>query len=122
MHISIERTIDITLQLKEAEAAALADACQVYRGDAARRKLLHDLGSTLRRELAQKTGASIRVRDELTINVANVLCYWGIEFIEQLCFMAEVDLLKLPDLGKKSVTQIREVMHKHGLALGSRRA
>lgn len=55
---------------------------------------------------------------ELTVRSANCLKAENIFFIGDLVQRSEADLLKTPNLGKKSLTEIKNVLSAHGLALG----
>tara|TARA_R110000868_G_scaffold330887_3_gene591876 strand:+ start:371 stop:1369 length:999 start_codon:yes stop_codon:yes gene_type:complete len=57
---------------------------------------------------------------ELTVRSANCLKAENIFFIGDLVQRTEADLLKTPNLGKKSLTEIKSVLAAHGLALGTR--
>lgn len=57
---------------------------------------------------------------ELTVRSANCLKAESIFFIGDLVQRSETDLLKTPNLGKKSLTEIKNVLSTHGLALGTR--
>src|SRR5205814_7197194 len=57
---------------------------------------------------------------ELTVRSANCLKAESIYYIGDLVQRTEVELLKTPNLGKKSLTEIKEVLEQHGLALGMR--
>ena len=57
---------------------------------------------------------------ELTVRSANCLKAESIYFIGDLIQRTEVELLKTPNLGKKSLTEIKEVLESHGLTLGMR--
>ena len=57
---------------------------------------------------------------ELTVRSANCLKAESIYFIGDLVHRTETDLLKTPNLGKKSLTEIKSVLASHGLALGMR--
>jgi DNA-directed RNA polymerase subunit alpha len=57
---------------------------------------------------------------ELTVRSANCLKAETIHFIGDLVQRAEVDLLKTPNLGKKSLNEIKHVLLSHGLSLGMR--
>lgn len=57
---------------------------------------------------------------ELTVRSANCLKAESIFFIGDLVQRSENDLLKTPNLGKKSLTEIKNVLSAHGLALGTR--
>ena len=57
---------------------------------------------------------------ELTVRSANCLKAESIYYIGDLVQRTEVELLKTPNLGKKSLSEIKEVLHKVGLQLGMR--
>ena len=57
---------------------------------------------------------------ELTVRSANCLKAEHIHFIGDLIQRTEVELLKTPNLGKKSLTEIKDVLASHGLSLGMR--
>lgn len=57
---------------------------------------------------------------ELTVRSANCLKAENIFFIGDLVQRTEADLLKTPNLGKKSLTEIKNVLAAHGLALGTK--
>lgn len=55
---------------------------------------------------------------ELTVRSANCLKAENINNIGDLVRRSEVELLKTPNLGKKSLNEIKEVLAAHGLELG----
>jgi DNA-directed RNA polymerase subunit alpha len=55
---------------------------------------------------------------ELTVRSANCLKAENINYIGDLIQRTEVELLKTPNLGKKSLTEIKDVLASHGLSLG----
>jgi len=55
---------------------------------------------------------------ELTVRSANCLKAENIHFIGDLVTRAESDLLRTPNLGKKSLNEIKEVLAARGLSLG----
>ena len=57
---------------------------------------------------------------ELTVRSANCLKAEQIYYIGDLIQRTEVELLKTPNLGKKSLTEIKDVLASHGLSLGMR--
>ncbi len=57
---------------------------------------------------------------ELTVRSANCLKAENIYYIGDLIQRTEVELLKTPNLGKKSLTEIKDVLATHGLSLGMR--
>ena len=57
---------------------------------------------------------------ELTVRSANCLKAETIHYIGDLVQRTEVELLKTPNLGKKSLTEIKDVLASRGLSLGLR--
>ena len=57
---------------------------------------------------------------ELTVRSANCLKAENIYYIGDLIQRTEVELLKTPNLGKKSLTEIKDVLANRGLSLGVR--
>ncbi len=57
---------------------------------------------------------------ELTVRSANCLKTENIHYIGDLIQRTEVELLKTPNLGKKSLTEIKDVLASRGLSLGMR--
>ncbi len=57
---------------------------------------------------------------ELTVRSANCLKAEQIIYIGDLVQRTEVELLKTPNLGKKSLTEIKDVLAQRGLTLGMR--
>lgn len=57
---------------------------------------------------------------ELTVRSANCLKAEAIQYIGDLVQRTEVELLKTPNLGKKSLTEIKDVLASRGLSLGMR--
>jgi len=57
---------------------------------------------------------------ELTVRSANCLKAENIYYIGDLIQRTEVELLKTPNLGKKSLTEIKDVLASKGLSLGMR--
>ena len=57
---------------------------------------------------------------ELTVRSANCLKAENIFLIGDLIQRTEVELLKTPNLGKKSLTEIKDVLARRGLSLGMR--
>ncbi len=57
---------------------------------------------------------------ELTVRSANCLKAENIYYIGDLIQRTEVELLKTPNLGKKSLTEIKDVLAQQGLSLGMR--
>ena len=57
---------------------------------------------------------------ELSVRSANCLKAEQIYYIGDLIQRTEVELLKTPNLGKKSLTEIKDVLASRGLSLGMR--
>ena len=57
---------------------------------------------------------------ELTVRSANCLKAESIYYVGDLIQRTEVELLKTPNLGKKSLTEIKDILALKGLALGMR--
>lgn len=57
---------------------------------------------------------------ELTVRSANCLKSENIYYVGDLIQKSEFELLKMPNLGKKSLTEIKNVLLKHNLNLGSK--
>jgi DNA-directed RNA polymerase subunit alpha len=57
---------------------------------------------------------------ELTVRSANCLKAENIFYIGDLILRTENDLLKTPNLGKKSLTEIKDILATKGLSLGMR--
>lgn len=57
---------------------------------------------------------------ELTVRSANCLKAENIYYIGDLVQRTELELLKTPNLGKKSLTEIKDVLASRGLSLGCR--
>lgn len=55
---------------------------------------------------------------ELTVRSANCLKAENIYFIGDLVQRSEADLMRTPNLGKKSLTEIKDVLAQHQLSLG----
>ena len=55
---------------------------------------------------------------ELTVRSANCLKAENLYYIGDLIQCTEVELLRTPNLGKKSLTEIKDVLASHGLSLG----
>ena len=56
----------------------------------------------------------------MTVRSANCLKAETIHYIGDLVQRTEVELLKTPNLGKKSLTEIKDVLASRGLSLGMR--
>lgn len=57
---------------------------------------------------------------ELTVRSANCLKAENIYYVGDLVQRTEIDLLKTPNLGKKSLTEIKDVLSDRGFALGTK--
>ena len=57
---------------------------------------------------------------ELTVRSANCLKAEDVYYIGDLVQKTETELLKTPNLGKKSLTEIKSILSERGLGLGMR--
>jgi DNA-directed RNA polymerase alpha subunit len=55
---------------------------------------------------------------ELTVRTKNCLLAENINYLFELVNRTELELLKAPQLGKKSLTEIKDFLTQHGLSLG----
>lgn len=100
---------------------AIREAARILRSQLG---IFSDLDSDAPQQNAEKSlGAdplfSRSVDDlELTVRSANCLKAENIFYIGDLIQRSENDLLKTPNLGRKSLTEIKEVLATRGLALG----
>jgi DNA-directed RNA polymerase subunit alpha len=127
----VEQRTDLDKLVLEIETNGTVDPKQTV-NDAAR--LLHQQLSVFDTlEGAEQTGAQqgaqpdidpilLRPVDdlELTVRSANCLKAESIYYVGDLIQRTEVELLKTPNLGKKSLTEIKEVLASRGLSLGMR--
>jgi DNA-directed RNA polymerase subunit alpha len=113
LDIETNGTVDAEDAVRKA-ADILADQLSVF-------------GDFTRRELASAKPATggldpvlLRPIDdlELTVRSANCLKAESIYYIGDLIQKTEVELLKTPNLGKKSLTEIKDVLAQRGLSLG----
>ncbi len=84
----------------------------------------------LQEEAAEVPGAGAGAMDpillrpvdelELTVRSANCLKAENLYYIGDLVQRTEVELLRAPNLGKKSLTEIKDTLATHGLSLGMR--
>jgi DNA-directed RNA polymerase subunit alpha len=108
-----------TVQADEAvrtAAETLLDQLSIF-GDFTRRE-----SSEAEKEKAGFDQILLRPIDdlELTVRSANCLKAESIYYIGDLVQKTEVELLKTPNLGKKSLTEIKDVLGSKGLSLGTR--
>ena len=115
LDIETNGTIDAEEAVRKA-AEILQDQLTVF-GDFTRRE-----SETTKTDKAGVDPVLLRPIDdlELTVRSANCLKAESIYYIGDLVQRTEVELLKTPNLGKKSLTEIKEVLQSHGLMLGMR--
>ncbi len=124
----VEQRTDLDKLILDVETNGTIDAEEAVRKAA---DILADqlsvFGDFTRRETAGSKPASggvdpvlLRPIDdlELTVRSANCLKAESIYYIGDLVQKTEVELLKTPNLGKKSLTEIKEVLAQRGLSLG----
>lgn len=113
LDIETNGTVDAEDAVRRA-ADILADQLSVF-GDFTRREV-----GTVKPVTAGVDPVLLRPIDdlELTVRSANCLKAESIYYIGDLCQRTEVELLKTPNLGKKSLTEIKEVLAARGLSLG----
>lgn len=85
-------------------------------------ELKHDYEEKVVREQPEIDPLLLRPVDdlELTVRSANCLKAENIYYIGDLIQRTETELLKTPNLGKKSLTEIKDVLASKNLALGTR--
>jgi DNA-directed RNA polymerase subunit alpha len=126
----VEQRTDLDKLIIELETDGSLDPEQAVRSAAT---ILQDQLSTFvdlqsRQEAAEKSAEPdvdpilLRPVDdlELTVRSANCLKAEQIYYIGDLIQCTEVELLKTPNLGKKSLTEIKSVLATKGLSLGMR--
>jgi DNA-directed RNA polymerase alpha subunit len=65
----------------------------------------------------------LNIRDlNIDKRVRNALLSSDILTTEQLCLMTELDVWKLPNMGRKSVARLQYAIAAHGLSFAGRRA
>jgi DNA-directed RNA polymerase subunit alpha len=126
----VEQRTDLDKLVLEIETNGTIDAEEAVRTAAS---ILTDqlsvFGDFTQRERGSKQQASAGVDPmllrpiddlELTVRSANCLKAESIYYIGDLIQKTEVELLKTPNLGKKSLTEIKEVLAQRGLSLGTK--
>ncbi|MDW8479931.1 MAG: DNA-directed RNA polymerase subunit alpha [Xanthomonadales bacterium] len=113
LEIETNGAIDVEAAVRHA-ADILSDQLSVFgqftrREDTARRQVQAAFDPVLLRPIDEL---------ELTVRSANCLKAESIYYIGDLVQRTEVELLKTPNLGKKSLTEIKDALKKHNLELG----
>jgi DNA-directed RNA polymerase alpha subunit len=54
---------------------------------------------------------------ELSVRVANGLKNEGLETLGDVCKYTEIQLYRIPNFGRKSMVELKEILHFHGLSL-----
>ena len=113
LDIETNGTVDCEGAVKLA-ANILADQLSVFVDFRAREELVEETSSQ------EIDPILLRPIDELelTVRSANCLKAESILYIGDLVQRTEVELLKTPNLGKKSLTEIKDVLASHDLSLG----
>ncbi len=114
LHIETNGTIDAEEAVRTA-ADILTDQLSVF-GDFTQR----ERGASKQKGTPGVDPVLLRPIDdlELTVRSANCLKAENIYYIGDLIQRTEVELLKTPNLGKKSLAEIKEVLAQRGLSLG----
>jgi len=83
-------------------------------------EILHDLNEELEKELTPFGKILLKKVDELELSVrsANCLKNENIYFIGELLQRSEYEMLLMPNFGRKSLNEIKEVLSTMGLAFG----
>ncbi|HCK76210.1 MAG TPA: DNA-directed RNA polymerase subunit alpha [Gammaproteobacteria bacterium] len=124
----VEQRTDLDKLVMEIETNGTIDAEEAVRRAA---KILHEQISvfvqlkeseTADAEVLEERIDPVLLRSvddlELTVRSANCLKAENIYYIGDLIQRTEVELLKTPNLGKKSLTEIKDVLATRGLSLG----
>ncbi len=127
-HARVEQRTDLDKLVLDIETNGAIDAEEAVRKAA---EILQDqlsvFGDFTRRESAEAKAEKAAVDPillrpiddlELTVRSANCLKAESIYYIGDLVQKTEVELLKTPNLGKKSLTEIKDVLGARGLSLG----
>jgi DNA-directed RNA polymerase subunit alpha len=127
-HARVEQRTDLDKLILDIETNGAIDAEEAVRKAA---EILQDqlsvFGDFTRRESAETKAEKAAVDPillrpiddlELTVRSANCLKAESIYYIGDLVQKTEVELLKTPNLGKKSLTEIKDVLGARGLSLG----
>ena len=113
LDIETNGTIDCEESVKLA-ANILADQLSVFVDFSARREIVEEEKSQEIDPILMRPIDDL----ELTVRSANCLKAESILYIGDLVQRTEVELLKTPNLGKKSLTEIKDVLAQHELSLG----
>lgn len=113
LELETNGTVDCEAAVKQA-ANILADQLSVFvdfvaRTEEAEQTTAQTLDPVLMRPIDEL---------ELTVRSTNCLKAESILYVGDLVQRSEVELLKTPNLGKKSLTEIKEVLKVHNLGLG----
>ena len=113
LDIETNGTIDCEESVKLA-ANILADQLSVFVDFSARKEIVEEEKSQEIDPILMRPIDDL----ELTVRSANCLKAESILYIGDLVQRTEVELLKTPNLGKKSLTEIKDVLAQHDLSLG----
>jgi DNA-directed RNA polymerase subunit alpha len=124
----VEQRTDLDKLVLDVETDGTVDAVDAVKQAAG--ILVDQLGAFVdvtRREVERPSAGRVEVDPillrpiddlELTVRSANCLKAESIYYIGDLIQRTEVELLKTPNLGKKSLTEIKDVLAARGLSLG----
>lgn len=74
----------------------------------------------LRRQQIREQARAVWNELNLTVRTGNCLMAEDIYTLDELCKYTERDLLRIPNMGRKSVNEIREALALRGRVLGER--
>ena len=113
LDVETDGTVDCEQAVKQA-ANILADQLSVFVDFVARADVEQDVSKD------ELDPVYLRPIDELELTVRSTNCLKAetILYVGDLVQRTEVELLKTPNLGKKSLTEIKDVLESHELSLG----
>ncbi|MFW6221970.1 MAG: DNA-directed RNA polymerase subunit alpha C-terminal domain-containing protein [Bacteroidota bacterium] len=72
--------------------------------------------------IKERTSTDLMIEHaELSARLHNCLKAWGCVYLSDIEYLCESDILRTPNLGKKSLNEIKEVAERYCLIIGSRR-
>ena len=102
--------IKVAASILQYQLSSFAEVCEDY-GKVSQESKANDISPILNKLVDDL---------ELTVRAANCLKAENVHYIGDLVQRSESDLLKTPNLGRKSLNEIKSVLMAHGLTLGMR--